>query len=657
MRTALTLSILVASVSFGELIPEENPLFQTETVQEIHLYFQQEDFWQIMENNYETETYLEGEFQWEGYHLYDVGVRFKGNSSYMFNPSMKKSFKVDFNVFVEDQELLGVSKINLNCNYDDPSFVREAAAYELCREIGLPCPRTSFAALYINDVYWGLYTLVEQFDGTFIEERFGESEDGNLWKGDNHGSLEFKGWEQEDYYEDYELKTNEEENDWTALVNLTEVISGTPADSVPEAFSDEMDVYTALCLLATDNLMVNLDSYAGRCANYYLYHADRDGRFVFGQWDVNEAWGCFNSWGYSIEQLQSMDIHWTNIEPDENRPLADVLWSIPEYDDVYRGILLRMDALYANPSILIPRMEEMRDLIRDWVYMEDFPRSLFSPEQFEEAMYTDVPIGPGRFAPALGTFIENRHEYLVSVLGTWDPVENIILNELMAGNDSTIADENGGYDDWIEIVNTGTEPVDLSSFGLTDDMAFPGKYTFPDTVIQPGEYMLVWADKEPEQGALHAEFKLDGDGEEVYLMQGSVMVDHITFPDLSDDDSWGRWPDLEENWAVQAYPTPGAPNTDTPPDEGGWEAGSTLSILCPNPVKYGSADVVLTGISGTAELDFFDVSGRKISTPFQGELSGESTVTLETEQLPSGVYVLRLAQGGSVTSRLVTIIN
>ena len=498
---------------------------------------------------------------------------------------------------------------------------------------------------------------MEQFDGTFIEERFGESEDGNLWKGDNHGSLEFRGWEQEYYYEDYELKTNEEENDWTALVNLTQVINGTPADSVPEAFSDEMDVYTALCLLATDNLMVNLDSYAGRCANYYLYHADRDGRFVFGQWDVNEAWGCFNSWGYSIEQLQSMDIHWTNIEPDENRPLADVLWSIPEYDDVYRGILLRMDALYANPSILIPRMEEMRDLIRDWVYMEDFPRSLFSPEQFEEAMYTDVPIGPGRFAPALGTFIENRHEYLVSVLGTWDPVENIILNELMAGNDSTIADENGGYDDWIEIVNTGTEPVDLSSFGLTDDMAFPGKYTFPDTVIQPGEYMLVWADKEPEQGALHAEFKLDGDGEEVYLMQGSVMVDHITFPDLSDDDSWGRWPDLEENWSVQAYPTPGAPNTDTPPDEGGWEAGSTLSIFCPNPVEYGSADVVLNGISGMAELNFYDVSGRKVSTPFQGELNGVSTVTLETERLPSGVYVLRLTQGGSVTSRLVTIIK
>ncbi|MCD6588564.1 MAG: CotH kinase family protein [Candidatus Fermentibacteraceae bacterium] len=656
MRSAL-IAFLVVFICNAGLIPEDHPFFQEAAVHEVHIQFDQDDFWDVLEANYASEMYLEAEFWCDDFSLETVGVRFKGGSSYTTNPTLKKSFKIDFDVFVEDQNIEGIYKINLNCNYNDPSFVREAAAYEICRASDIPCPRTSFAALYINDTYWGLYTLVEQFDKHFIEERFGESEDGNLWKGDNHGTLEFAGWNPEDYYGDYELKTNESENDWTELMELTDRLNNTPAAYLTDSLSEVMDVNTALVLLAVDNLTVNLDSYAGRGVNYYLYHMDRDDRFVFGEWDMNESWGCFNSWNYSISELQELPINWTNVSQWEERPLADVLWSVDTWYDVYRGHLLRMMAQEANPDILIPRMEEMRNLIRDWVYLEEYPRSLFSPDQFEEAMDSDIPIGPGRFAPALGIFIENRHEYLVSLLGTWESVDDIILNELMAGNDSTIADENGEYDDWIEIVNTGTDPVDLSSFRLTDDMAFPGKYIFPDTVIQPGGYMLIWADDESEQGSLHAEFKLNGDGEEVYLMQGSVVIDQITFPDLSDDDSWGRWPDLGEGWVIQAYPTPGAPNTGTQPGEGGWEAGSTLSILCPNPVRYGSAEAILNGISGTAVLSLFDLSGRLVLTPFQGELNGQSTVGLETEQLPAGVYVLRLIQGGLVISQLVTIIK
>lgn len=657
MNTVWLIIPFLAVSAAGELVPGDHPFFVEDSVQEIRIYFDQEDFWDILEENYSSETYLEAEFLWEEYSFDAVGVRFKGGSSYTTNPTMKRSFKIDFDVFTNDQNIEGIYKINLNCNYNDPSFVRETAAYWICREAGIPCPRTAFAALYINDTYWGLYTLVEQFDKHFIEERFGESEDGNLWKGDDHGTLEFLGWEPEDYYGEYELKTNESENDWTDLVELTDRLNNTPSEFLADTLSEVMDVNTALAMLAMDNLLVNLDSYSGRGVNYYLYHMDRDDRFVFGEWDMNESWGCFNSWGYSIQNLQELDIYWTSATPGEERPLADVLWSVEGYRDVYEGHFLRMLALDANPDVLIPRMEEMRDLIRDWVYLEEYPRSLFTPAQFEQAMDSDVPIGPGRFAPALGTFIENRHSYLTSVLGSWEPVENLVLNELMAGNDSTITDEYGEFDDWIELVNTGTEPVELSSFSLTDDMAFSGKYIFPDTLLQPDEYLLIWADDEQEQGPLHADFKLDGDGEEVYLMQGGVIVDQITFPELDDDRSWGRWPDLAEAWAVQAYPTPGAPNTDTPPDQGGWEPGSVLFIRCPNPVRYGSVDVILGGTSGAAELNLYDISGRLVLRAFQDDLNGQGTVTLNTEQLPVGVFVLRLAQCGSVTSQLITVIR
>lgn len=664
MKTTFMLLVVILTFipegAIASLVPVDHPLFEENQVQEIRLYFEQENFWDTLTENYEDEIYLEASFAWEEYSFDAVGVRFKGGSSYDSNNTMKKSFKIDLNEFTDNQNIDGLYKLNLNCNFNDPSFVRERASYEIAIAAGLPCPRTTFAALYINDTYWGLYTLTEQYDKHFIEERFGESEDGNLWKGDDYGTLEFVGWDQYYYYDCYELKTNETANDWSSLIELTYLLSNTPVEQLPDTLSEVIDVNTALALLAVDNLTVNLDSYSGRGVNYYLYCADRDERFVIGQWDTNESWGCFNWWGYSITGLQQLDPYWTNISTGEERPLADALWSVEEYRDIYEGHIKKLMATTADPDVLIPRMEEMRDLIRDWVYLEESPMRLFSSSQFESAMNSNVSIGPGRFAPALGTFIENRHAYLTSLLGSWEPVDDLILNEIMAGNDSTIADSEGEYDDWLEITNSGTSAIDLSGYHLTDDMAFPDKFSFPDTLIQPGEYMIVWADKDTEQGSLHTEFKLDKDGEEIYLMQGSVIVDWITYPDIEDDVSWGRWPDSDENWSFQDYPTPGAENANTEPEEeeeGGSPSPAALEILSPNPIFSATTELTLTGGEGAAICHIYDICGRLVSVPFEGILANLQTVYLDTSALPAGVYALTLTQAQSVTSEMITIIK
>ena len=655
----LLLALTIFSVdAIAGLVPSEHELFQENQVQEIRIYFEQEDYWKILEDNFENETYLEASFEWKSYNFESVGVRFKGGSSYEINQSMKKSFKIDFDIFTEDQNISGLHKINLNCNFDDPSFVREASAYEIAFSAGIPCPRTTFAALYINDTYWGLYTLVEQFDRYFIEERFGLSENGNLWKGDNHGSLEFLGWNQNSYYSSYQLKTNESSNDWTSLLNLTNTINNTLVRLLPEKLSEVLDVHTALGLIAVDNLSVNLDSYAGRCVNYYLYCADRDDRFVIGQWDTNQSWGCF-AYGYSIEELQLLAPYWISTHPNQNRPLATVLWSVDEYKEVYEGILLKLMATSANPDTLIPRMEEMRDLVRDWVYLEEAPRSLFSPKQFESSMECNIYLRPKRYAPALATFIENRHNYLTALLGSWESENSIILNEIMAGNDTTVSDEYDEFDDWIEITNRGSEPVNLSEYYLTDDMAFPWKYTFPNIDLQPNEYILIWADEDIYQGEMHAEFKLDKDGEEVYLMQGNVIVDLMTYPHIENNVSWGRWPDQQENWEFQAYPTPGLPNSDeqAEEEEGGLPSPNSLGIVMNNPIYRGSNEITIYGNPGQATLSIYNLSGRLIAEPFNSSLATQQSLTIETSEYASGIYILRLCQATDTAVKTVTLLK
>ncbi len=139
----------------------------------------------------------------------------------------------------------------------------------------------------------------------------------------------------------------------------------------------------------------------------------------------------------------------------------------------------------------------------------------------------------------------------------------LYINEFMASNQTTIADEFGDYADWVEVHNAGTTPIRLRGMYLTDNLANPSKWSFPDTVIAPGGYLLVWCDGEYRQGALHASFRLSADGEQLGLFaaQGDRVsfVDTLTFGPQRTDTSWGRLPDGGQ-WTELPYPTPGDRN-------------------------------------------------------------------------------------------------
>mgnify|MGYP003311443865 CR=1 FL=1 len=101
--------------------------------------------------------------------------------------------------------------------------------------------------------------------------------------------------------------------------------------------------------------------------------------------------------------------------------------------------------------------------------------------------------------------------------------QDVVINEYLASNDACCTDENGDYDDFIELYNGGSASVDVGGMYITDDLADPTAYQIPttspdSTTIAPGEFLLLWADKESEQGILHVQIKLSGDGEQIGLL-------------------------------------------------------------------------------------------------------------------------------------------
>ncbi len=149
----------------------------------------------------------------------------------------------------------------------------------------------------------------------------------------------------------------------------------------------------------------------------------------------------------------------------------------------------------------------------------------------------------GRFAPRRA---EMEYYSISADAGHIQP-GLLIINEFMASNSTTVTDEYGEYDDWIEIYNPSDEPVSLNDMYLSDKFSNPQKWSFPfDTLIMPDSFIIVWADGETHQGGLHSNFKLSASGEEIVLSHSSgIVIDSVSFGEQLTDISMQRCIDNE----------------------------------------------------------------------------------------------------------------
>lgn len=150
-----------------------------------------------------------------------------------------------------------------------------------------------------------------------------------------------------------------------------------------------------------------------------------------------------------------------------------------------------------------------------------------------------------------------------------DALPALVINEFMAFNSACCPDDDSGvneFDDWIEIYNKGSVAVNIGGMYLSDNKANPFNHKLPTdnpsaTTIQPGGYLILWADSQSGQGPLHLSFGLSNAGEDVglYYLDGRT-IDVYTFGAQSENTSWGRTTDGAATWKSFSTPTPGQSN-------------------------------------------------------------------------------------------------
>ena len=394
--------------------PNYDVVFDPAVVHQIHVVFSKSE-WRKMQNDLQdvvggnsggaggtnfsdqTPLYFPADVIYNGVQWYNVGVRYKGNSSLSANTG-KLPFRFEFDRFedefpeITDQRFYGFKELSFSSGMDDRSLMREKTAADLFRSFGVPAVRTAFYEIYVDQgtgtfQYFGLYTLGEVVFDSFLQDYFG-SNTGSCYKPDGDGaSFAASGFD----LNDFEIKTDATAANRCDVQAMFDALHDGTRTSDPGAWRSGLeavfDVDGFLRYLAANNTIQNWDTYGNMTHNYYLYNDPATEKLRWIVWDNNEAFGE----GKGRNQALSFPMD----EVGEDWPLIAFLMADSNYEETYKYYV---DAFITGPFAA----SEMSAV---YAAQQDL---LSTSASNEEQGYTFLTSGVSSFNSAVSTLISHN---------------------------------------------------------------------------------------------------------------------------------------------------------------------------------------------------------------------------------------------------------
>ena len=280
------------------------PVYDEQTLRTFFLEFETADWEKEMADFNNTDVEMPAKLMVDGKTFKDVGVHFRGASSFIgVGEGRKRSLNLSLDWVHDEQNFGGYRTFNLLNAHEDPTFLRTVLYQHIAREY-IPAPKANFVRVVINGEDWGVYVSAQQFNKDFVKDWF-DTTKGARWKtpGSPQGraGLNYLGEDPAPYKRTYEIKTKDDAESWADLIKLCKVLNETPATQLEKAIEPLLDVDGALKFLALENVLVNNDGYWVRSSDYSIYQ-DVKGRFHVFPHDANETFssgGCFGGRGGS----------------------------------------------------------------------------------------------------------------------------------------------------------------------------------------------------------------------------------------------------------------------------------------------------------------------------------------------------------------------
>lgn len=552
----------------------------------------------------------------DGNSLDSVGVRVKGGISGFDD---KRPLKLDFNAFVGGRKYDGLKKLNLHQGNMDPSFMRETLAYGLMRNAGLKTVRTSYAKVFVNGTYEGIYTLIEQIDDDFIHRQFA-SADGALYKTGFDG-LDVK---------------YENDNSFT-YAEFETAVNQIPIEQLDEQLSDYLDVESFLRFFCLEVFLNAADGPLTSDGNYYIYYEPKSATYVYVPWDYNlSLYG-----GLNHTLLQS-----------GNNFIFEKIKQNSVLRERYLRIFCELLQYNFTENRLLGLVDTYRNLLADEVPNDPYIQQI-----------GDFNTAVSSLENILSARVQSLTAEMNMSFNPCQPLENplsfldISINEIVASNDSTsgIFDPAGGAADWIELYNNTSESISLNGFYLSNDADFLKHWKFPAGLIIPAnDYLIIWADRDIDEPGLHSDFKLNKSRGDLYLsFENGEIIDSLNYENQNTNIGLARVPNGTGPFMMQPT-TFGATNDMVTAIQN--QPTLTEFSIFPNPTQNNIHVKIHSSNTSSNLIQVVNLQGQIIWEKELTILSGNNLITIPTNQMNPGMYFLNLTNRETLEKKMQPLV-
>ena len=390
------------------------PLYDPAILRTVFLDFEHDNWEEELEAFYHTDVELPATLRMDGRTYPNVGVQFRGNSSFFsVQRGRKRSLSLSPGHVDANQRLEGYRALTLLNAHSDPTFLRSMLYLDIVRQ-HMPALKANFMRVVINGESWGVYVNQQRYNKDFLRETF-KTEAGIRFKSSNRsrgGGLSYLGDNVAEYRKWYEIQDPDRDESWKTLMAVTRVLAETPAEKLKPAIEPILNVDGALRYLALDIAMMSGDGYWLHGSDFNLY-ADAKGQLHILHHDANEAFtahaagAAASGRGGGPREAKADPLDYMD---DPFKALRNKLLAVPEYRERYLRYVRDIAEKSLDWKVLEPKINAWRKLISADV--EADTRKLYTTEEFTTATFgaPDAPLT----AASLKGFLLERREYLLN---------------------------------------------------------------------------------------------------------------------------------------------------------------------------------------------------------------------------------------------------
>lgn len=340
------------------------------------------------------------DIDFSGVPFHDVGVRFKGNGTFLnardgnergrVSGTEKVPYKIHLNEFVKGQKLGKISTLDFRNNVTDSSWMNEPIGYRLYRDAGVPAPRTTYVRLFLTiqgkfaNHYLGLYSLSEEVDNDFLKEHFG-NDAGTLLKPyslDSSALFDYRGGEWNDYVQELDPKDTPVAADKKRLMDFCYLVTKASDAELAQRLGDFVDLDEMARFMAVTVWLSDGDSLMDNSQNFYTYLDPKTNKLVFIPWDLDHTFGHFPQ---HLNQRQREE---RPIFPRwyKRNPFLERIFSVPAFRQLYIAHLTEFSRMLLDPKRLAAQVDELAPYIREAVAEQGRAARTDILERFDRAV-------------------------------------------------------------------------------------------------------------------------------------------------------------------------------------------------------------------------------------------------------------------------------